>query len=147
MNSSNRPSATLTRACVAALVGCTTVTVRRMDVVCARLDAEEADAYQNSKTGRASSSPRCCQIADSDELNPLTEIQDMTVYKFALSYYDPADAFVGILLVGITADSAERASREIEKSKRDPKWMMRVLGVSHSDDIDGIVMGEHVPID
>jgi hypothetical protein len=71
----------------------------------------------------------------------------MNAYKFALSYYDPAHAFAGILLVGIMADTAERASQEIETSKRDAKWMMRILGVTRSDDIDGIVVGEHVLLD
>jgi hypothetical protein len=53
----------------------------------------------------------------------------MSVDKFALSYYDPADDFVGILFVEATADSIERASREIEESKCDPKWLMTAFGV------------------
>ncbi len=70
----------------------------------------------------------------------------MNTYKFALSYHDAADDYVGFVLVDVIAESAERASLKIEKSKRKQRWLIKALGGDIAEDIDGIIVGEHVQI-
>src|SRR5258706_9506044 len=71
----------------------------------------------------------------------------MHAYKFAVSYFDPAGGdIVGFVIVDAMAESAERASLEVEESKRDAKWLMTAFGVAQAEDIDGILVGEHIRI-
>lgn len=70
----------------------------------------------------------------------------MHTYKFAVSYFDPADDIVGFVIVDAIAESAERASLEVEESKWDDKWLMTAFGVARAEGIEEIVVGEHILI-
>jgi hypothetical protein len=67
-------------------------------------------------------------------------------YLFAMTYRDRADDFVGFVLVEATGDSAEHASRDIERSKCDREWLLAAFRTRDHQDLDGIVVGEHVVI-
>lgn len=73
-------------------------------------------------------------------------------YRCAISYYDQATHFVGLLFIDVTAESPEDASRNIDGAKRDKGWLVTAFGSDFDPDDfhpakDGIIVGEHVVIE
>lgn len=67
-------------------------------------------------------------------------------FTYVLSYYDKATGTASFRSVEVIAETEMIAREGIADSKRDQGWLMAMFDADEPDEIDGIIVGDHLLI-